>query len=72
MRARIPVDEMRRGESAIAYLPTRQEGRRSAAYGSFAIGASDVYCLPRNGNVLHEPGDPLQARLDHDPENLLW
>lgn len=42
------------------------------AYRPFAVGAGDVYRLPRVGNILHELADALQTRLNLGHVTRLW
>ena len=68
----VPVYEMRRCEFAMFDTSACQERGCIVAYGSFAVGASNVYRLPRKANIFQELGNPLQAGLDHDHGILLW
>jgi hypothetical protein len=56
---RIPVDQMRRGELAHASDSVPQKGRRMMADGTFAVGASDVNCPPRELDILEQLADAL-------------
>jgi hypothetical protein len=56
---------MRRGEFSYTDGSTRKQLRRIVARRSFAIGASDMYGLPRELDILEQQADSLQARLDH-------
>jgi hypothetical protein len=61
----ILVDKMWRREFTTLQLPTRNQGRGVVAYRPFAIGAGNVYGLPRELHILQELANAFQAGLDH-------
>ena len=65
MTRRVPVYYMWRREPANAHGSARQQGRRVGADGPLAIGAGNVYGLPREVDMLQKKAYALEAWLDH-------
>jgi hypothetical protein len=57
---------VRGGKAAIVDASACQKGRREATDGPLAIGAGDVYGLPRELDIFEELANALETRLDHD------
>jgi hypothetical protein len=62
---RVPVNDVRGGKSAAAYVPTTKHSVGIVADGALAVGARHVDGLPRELDILQEQAYPLESRLDH-------